>query len=55
MREERIQGQISILKCPKFWGDNGQNLNLMSNFIKGQEKIEIEWGNLYNNDDKICK
>ena len=55
MKEERIQKQISILKCPKFWRVSGERLNLRSNFQKGREKVETEWGYLYNTDCDICK
>ena len=55
MKEERFQGQISILKCPKFWRESGERPNLRSNFKKGREKIETEWEYLYNTDCDICK
>ena len=34
---------------------SGERLNLRSNFGKGREKVETEWGYLYNTDCDICK
>ena len=49
------ESQISILKCPKFWRVSCEQLNLRSNSQKGGEKVETEWGYLYNTDCDICK
>ena len=35
MKEERVQGQISIMKCLRFWRECGERSNLRSNFSKG--------------------
>ena len=55
IKEERGRGQITILKCPKFWRTSGERLNLRSNSQKGVEKFDIEWGYLYSTDCDILK
>ena len=46
MKEKRMQGQISILKCPKFWRESSEQLNLRANSLRGREQFDIEWGYL---------
>ena len=50
-----MQEKISILKCPKFWREQTDKLNLRTNSFGGRVNYEIEWGYLYDNDCKICK
>ena len=55
MKEKRMEKQIGILKCPKFWRSAVNESNLRTNFVKGDVKYEVQWGHLYNNDCEICK
>ena len=50
-----MKKQIGILKCPKFWRTAVNESNLRTNFVKGDGKYEVQWGNLYNNDCEICE
>ena len=55
MKERRMEKQIGILKCPKFWRKAVDKSNLRTNFVKGDVKYEVQWGHLYNNGCEICK
>ena len=55
MNEERMQENISILKCPKFWNCSKDAVNLKTNSFEGCAKYNTEWGNLYEDDYQICK
>ena len=55
MNEEKMQINISVVKCPRFWREQVNDEYLRTNLFKGDVKYEIEWGNLYNNDCQICK
>ena len=50
MKENKIQKQISILKCPKFWRENSGMQNLRASSFQGHEKYEAQWGYLYSTD-----
>ena len=55
MRDKKMQNQISILKCPKFWRQTNAAMNLRSNSFEGLVKYDVEWGYLYNKDRELCK
>ena len=55
MKDKRMQDQISILKCPKFWRQTNAAMNLRSNSFEGRVKYDVEWGYLYNKDCKLCE
>ena len=55
MKDSRMQNQISILKCPRFWKTQTSATNLRSNSFEGNVKYESEWGYLYDEDCQICK
>ena len=55
MRDSRMQSQIVVLKCRKFWRENRGAQNLRENSFKGREKFEIQWGYLYFTDCEICE
>ena len=38
MKEQRMEKQIGILKCPKFWRNAVDESNLWTNFVKGDVK-----------------
>ena len=46
MRDKKMQNQISILKCPKFWRQTNAAMNLSSNSFEGRVKYDVEWGYL---------
>ena len=41
MKEKRMEKQIGILKCPKFWRTAVNESNLQTNFVKGDVKYEV--------------
>ena len=41
MKEKRMEKQIGILKCPKFWRIVVNESNLQTNFVKGDVKYEV--------------
>ena len=47
--------KIAILKCPKFWREDTNAVNLRTNSLRGDIKYDIEWGHLYNSDCQLCK
>ena len=51
MQDTRMQNQISILRCPKFW----QFKNSRSNSLEGDVQYERKWDYLYKDECKICK
>ena len=55
MRDRKMQNQISILKCPKFWIRINAAMNLRSNSFEGHVKYDVEWGYLYHKDCELCK
>ena len=55
INEEKMQKNISVLKCPRVWRERVNGENLQTNLLKGNVKYEIEWGNLYNNDFQLWK
>ena len=55
MRGARMQSQIAVLKCPKFWRENSGAQNLRAYSFKGCEKFEIQWAYLFSTDCEICK
>ena len=55
MKYSRMQSQISILKCRRFWKTKTNSTNLRSNSFEGNVKYESEWGYLYDKDCEICK
>ena len=55
MNDERIQKKIAILKCPRFWREQTNAVNLRTNSLKGHVNYDVEWGYLYENDCQICK
>ena len=44
MKEKRMEKQIGILKCPKFWKNAVDESNLRTNFVKGDVKYAVQWG-----------
>ena len=42
MRDKRMQDQISILKCSRFWGQTNAAMNLRSNSFEGRVKYDVE-------------
>ena len=54
MNEAKMQEKISILKCPKFWREQTDKLNLRTTYFGGRVNYEVEWGYLYDNDYRIC-
>ena len=54
-RDKRMQRQIAILKCPRFWKIQTNTTNLRSNSFEGHVNYESEWGYLYDKDCEICK
>ena len=44
MKEKRMEKQIGILKCPKFWRNAVDESNLRTNFTKGDVEYEVQWG-----------
>ena len=55
LREEVVEKKISILKCPKFWRENAESVNLRINSLKRHVKYYTEWGYLYSNDCESVK
>ena len=55
MKDKRMQDQISILKCPKFWRQTNVAMNLRSNSFEGRVKYDVEWDYLYDKDCELCK
>ena len=41
MKEKRMEKQIGILKCPKFWRNAVDESNLRPIFVKGDVKYEV--------------
>ena len=42
MRDKKMQNQISILKCPKFWRQTNATMNVRSNSFEGRAKYDVE-------------
>ena len=55
MNEKRMQEMISILKCPRFWRDPTNDVNLQTNSLKGDVNYDVKWGHLYSIGCQICK
>ena len=43
MNEAKTQEKISILKCPKFWREQTNKLNLRINSCGGRVNYEVQW------------